>query len=163
MDERGEVIGQYLNGDPIHEHPDQREIERHLDEWVAYVKMLGDREHYETLHEMYNLRVMNEWRKVCKKWGPYEAVEQAIKWWFKYYPNEVKEFFPYIKFRRETLKNRKGFSAIGQYKGAMPPGIRAFIGAYNQDMLRPDKTGESRGVKLFYEIFEKARIGNWRI
>lgn len=163
MSDERKVIGEYLDGSPIHEHPDKREIEAHLDEWVQYVKVLGNQEHLETLHEMYNMRVMDEWKKVCKKWGAYEAVEQAVKWWFKYYPQEAQQFFPYINFRRQTLKNRMGFSAIGQYRGAMPPGIRAFIQVYEPEMLKPDKKGESRGVKLFYQIFEKAKIGGWRI
>jgi hypothetical protein len=151
------VFGRYWDGTPISQHPKDEEISRYYAFWIA----MSNSEQKETLQAMFDIQIAENFLKAYRGRSTEEIITEAIKWWHKFYPQEVKDFNEYIAFKKGTLRDPKGYDRTKAHKfqGAIPPRIKHLVMVANPDLVKYDGQSQSTLEKYFFKIYTKANIG----
>ena len=150
-------FGRYYDGKPISENPSETEIQNYWSFWVA----LANREQKETLQGMHDIGIAQEFAKAFKGKSSLEVVTGAIKWWAKYYPQEVKEFFQYVNLKKETLRDVAGWNKEHnmKFEGAMPQRVKTLVIGVNPELNSYNGASKTLFQKIFFQECKKALIG----
>jgi len=151
----------YPDGCYVSRHPGHDEIYAHYAFWMAHCS----KEQMEVLDGMRDMQIFKMYREGPPKLQtltPEEAVMRAIKFWYAYYPLEVKDFMTYIDMQKELAFSAKGYDKTKVLKliGAIPQAINHMMRVYNPEITMTIPGDRyPLGHKIFYRLFTKARIG----
>lgn len=150
-------FGSYPDGTAISQHPSPAELEQQADYWIAR----ASEDQQEVLDAINDMQCNRGFMQTCKAKDGEELIQEALAWWHKCYPAEVKWFMDYLEYRKQSLFNQDGWSKDKSMliQGCMPPRIKSILLMYDPDFFRYDSEGRSRGVQLFYKVFKKANFG----
>ncbi len=149
--------GRYFDGAPISEHPSELEIKAHWEFWTA----LASEEQKEVLQGYNDMGLASKFIEMVKGKDDYTIVSEAIAFWDKFYPHEVKAFMDYIRSRDNTLLNPQGWdkSKQTQLKGSVPQRVKQLVMGVKPELCRYYGKDETLFQKIFYQIFTKALVG----
>lgn len=169
MEEENPVIGKYKDGSDIHQHPSEREISDHIDEWYELWIQTANEEQREIMEELRNNVIYNKFKDYCtrKKLNDYDVMVTAIKWWADQWPWKVKEFTLYANNIKKNLFDEKGYAASDTQRsmvlyGSMPDDIKGMISNYRRDFFRRDKNGRSKNLNQFYNMFDLGKFSTYK-
>lgn len=148
----------YSDGTPISEHPSQEEIFAHWDYWY----WVASEEQREILEGMYDLGAMAEWQKIAKKLQKNLVVTEAMKFWMRAYPWEVRDYMNYVGMMRECRNNEKGFDRgkTMMFVGSIPDRVKHMVGLVDQEMLQVDRIHKTSQMQRdFFRAFNHLRVG----
>lgn len=154
QDEEGNY--RYKDGILISEHPSEKEILDHMDEYMQFLNA-EQREVYKTLR---NSKICGFYKQMTLGKSVSEAIDIAIKTWYQQYPWEVKSFLEDLRLLRDTQYNVNGFSKDKSMMlvGRMPSIIKNFLITYDIHFFDRDKNGRCANVDKFYNQFKVGKI-----